>query len=91
MENTQAAGEATCLRGVLIPTDWDDSGRPVELALADYSEQVYRIAPTDMATALSGFLRREVEVTGRVTRDHLGRSWLEVHSYEPVGRSVNSG
>ena len=87
MEDIQAAGGATCLRGVLIPTDWDESGRPVELALADYCEQVYRIAPTDMVKALNAFLRHEVDVVGRITHDRQGRSWLEVHSCEPVRRS----
>jgi hypothetical protein len=88
MDKNRAAGPATRLRGVLIPTGWDDNGRPVELALADYAEQEYRIAPTADIMNLTGYLRREVDVTGRVTQDHKGRHILEVHTCEPVRRSV---
>lgn len=88
MDENRAADAATRLRGVLIPTGWDESGRPVELALADYAEREYRIAPTNNLMTLTGFLRREVDVTGRVTKDHQGRPMLEVHSCEPVRRSV---
>jgi hypothetical protein len=88
MGKNRVAGPATRMRGVLIPTGWDDNGRPIELTLADFAEKEYRIAPTADLRNLTGYLRREVNVTGRLTRDPQGRPMLEVHTCEPVSRSI---
>jgi len=55
------------LRGVIVPTDWDDIGNSTAVALAADDEQEYRISPENKTgRSLHQLLRMRVKIEGTV-------------------------
>ena len=52
------------IRGIIIPTDWNISGRPIEASLFTKDENEYVIEDTKIGRELLHFLRQQVVISG---------------------------
>jgi len=52
------------LRGIMVASGWDETGRVTVAALSTFDEQVYQLDTGMLGDQLDGFLRKEVEVLG---------------------------
>ena len=61
------------IKGVVVPTDWDNNGNVISLAIATGDEQEYLIENHQQITNLWTLLRQEVIVIGsiRCRKEHM--------------------
>ena len=58
--------EHKTIRGIVIPTDWQENGHPRSLAIATYREQKYLVAEGPKCHQLMSLLNERVVVSGKV-------------------------
>jgi hypothetical protein len=73
--------ELTTVRGILIPVDWDEEGNALAAAISGLDEQEYLIEQDAKGKELLGLMRREIEVSGMVSKAIKGRKTIKVKSY----------
>jgi hypothetical protein len=52
------------LKGILIPSNWDEKGNITSLKLASANEKEYVILNKDVSDMIAMYLRKEITVTG---------------------------
>ncbi len=72
------------IRGIVVPTDWDDNGNVISLAIASCDEQEYLIENHQQIANLWTLLRREVIAMGsiRCGKEQKIIKVSEIHSWE---------
>ena len=65
--------ETITIRGILIPTAWNDRGDVVAVAIATYNEEKYLVSNDEMVPNLLSLLRKRVVVNGIVNRQNSDR------------------
>ncbi len=55
------------ITGIVIPVEWTPEGAVQALALADFNEALYHLAPGMLTDRLAGLVQREVTVKGYLT------------------------
>jgi len=61
--------KTTVVKGVVIPTDWDEHGNVVALAISSNDEKEYIVDNKGKGKDLLGLIRKEVEVRGVITEE----------------------
>lgn len=59
-----------CIKGIIIPTAWDNDGNIISLAIATSDEQEYLIGNDGQITNLLPLLRQEVVAMGSIESSH---------------------
>ena len=54
---------------MIIPTDWDEHGNVVALAISSNDEKEYMVDKKGKGRELLGLIRKEVEVRGVITEE----------------------
>jgi 5S rRNA maturation endonuclease (ribonuclease M5) len=57
------------VKGVIIPTDWDEHGNVIALAISSNDEKEYMVDKKGKGKELLGLIRKEVEVRGVITEE----------------------
>lgn len=65
--------ETITIRGILIPTAWNERGDVVAVAIATYNEEKYLVSNDEMVPNLLSLLRKRVVVDGIVNRQNTDR------------------
>ena len=52
------------LKGILIPSNWDEKGNITSLKIASANEKEYVISNQDVSDMIATYLRKEITVTG---------------------------
>jgi len=65
--------ETITIRGILIPTAWNERGDVVAVAIATYNEEKYLVSNDEMVPNLLSLLRKRVVVNGIVNRQNSDR------------------
>jgi len=52
------------LKGILIPSNWDEMGNITSLKIASANEKEYIISNQDVSDMIATYLRKEIMVTG---------------------------
>ena len=69
----QSLKQAVDLKGVIVPTDWDEIGNFTAVALAADDEKEYRIsADNKVGRQLHQMLRLRVKIEGHIHTDYSG-------------------
>jgi hypothetical protein len=66
------------VRGIVIPHDWDESGKVLAVVLSAPEEVEYRVAEEAKGRELMRFVHQQVDVTGWVNDDGKGGLVLTV-------------
>ena len=72
--------EPATIYGIVIPTDWDDSGNIIKLAILTYDEGKIIVMPNDRGTALMNCLRKTVQVQGMLRQGNEFQE-IEIHTF----------
>ena len=72
--------EAKTIRGIVIPTDWNENGHPRSVAIATYREQKYLVAEGPKSRQLLSLLNERVVVSGMVQFMDNGMV-IEIHDF----------
>ena len=58
--------ERKTIRGIVIPTEWNENGHPCSVAIATYQEQKYLVAESPQGRQLLALLHERVVVSGLI-------------------------
>jgi len=83
-------GKPASLSGVVVPIQWDDSDRLVEVALFNPEDGELAILPLGAGRKLLGHTHCRVSVQGRVSSQD-GRRVIEVLNYKVLADAAASG
>lgn len=72
--------EVATIYGIVIPTNWDDRGNVLKLAIVTYDEGKIVVVPDDQGMALITCLRKTVKVEGML-RQNKGIQEIEIHTF----------
>lgn len=78
--NNNTAMNVLTVRGIVIPSEWDESGKVVAAALSTYEEEEYLIDNRGKGEELKSLIRQQVEVTG-VVIERRKRKTITVEDY----------
>lgn len=65
----KSRSKTTVVKGVVVPTDWDEHGNVVALAISSNDEKEYIVDNKGKGKELLGLIRKEVEVRGVITEE----------------------
>ena len=76
--------EPLVVAGLVLPSEWDEAGRVMAVAIAGFDEKLYPVADDQAGRMLIGHLRQAVSVSGRLVTV-AGRTRLTVERFSLVG------
>lgn len=69
--------------GIIMPNNWDETGRANEIALYTYNEEVYTVEHNKRMKELMQIIYQSVEIKGKIKKHADGRKSIVVDNYEP--------
>ena len=82
--------ETITIRGILIPSAWNEKGDVVALFIATYNEEKYLVSDRPMVQKLLSLLRKRVVVNGIIHRQDPNRvidiKDVEIDTYTAKGK-----
>ena len=60
----EAEQKLTCIKGIIVPVDWDEKGNVIGAAISCQDEVEYRIDNNKKGSELLSLVQEEVEATG---------------------------
>jgi hypothetical protein len=85
----KGSSKVTKIRGVIIPTAWDEQGNVTGIAISSHDENEYQVDPKGKGPELLLHIRKEVEAAG-VVREEEGKKIVRIRKYtvtEAIGTS----
>jgi hypothetical protein len=76
----KGSSKVTKIRGVVIPTAWDDQGNVTGIAISSHDENEYQVDPKGKGPELLLHIRKEVEAAG-VVREEEGKNIVRIRKY----------
>ncbi len=74
--------ELACLRGIIVPSSWDENGKISEVAIDAQQEQRYVPVPAGKNRELAAHCRCYVEVWGIIERRHDDKLYIDIKQYK---------
>lgn len=75
----------TCrLRGILIPSEWDDSGSVTGIVIHTFEENQYPVESDITRIPLAAFIHQNVELIGTLKQQSDGRTKIKVDSVKII-------
>lgn len=68
------------LKGLVVPSMWDDSGNITGISLAAYNEEIYLIVNNEKGKELINYIGKKVEIEGDLGPE-TGQKKIKVNSY----------
>ena len=56
------------MTGIIMPHNWDENGKVIEVALYTNTEKVYTLQHNSLTPELIGLLQKKVEIKGRIRK-----------------------
>ena len=77
------------IAGVIMPNNWDENGRIIEVALYTDTEEVYPVEPGSIAQTLMNFMHQKVEIKGKIKEHPDGKKLIAVQNYTVLDETVD--
>ena len=61
------------LKGLVVPSTWDESGNVTGISLSTFDEKIYSIDNNGKGRELLGFIRKGVKIEGTVIYEERGK------------------
>lgn len=74
-------GQKIFVKGIIMPHNWDETGRTVEIALYTNTEEVYALECNSLTTELMNLVQRRVEIRGEWSEHPDGQISITVNNY----------
>jgi hypothetical protein len=87
--------ETTTIRGIVIPTAWDEKGDVISVAIATYHEEKYLVADNVTGRRLMSLLKKNVTVDGVIKDEdtvkiiYAKTIRIDKHGTQDTGRKIN--
>jgi hypothetical protein len=73
-------GKKVTIRGIVIPTDWDEKGNVAAIAVSGFDEVNYLVEKDKTGKQLLALLQQSVEVVG-IMREENGMKKIKIKTY----------
>ena len=67
--------------GIIIPNNWDENGRVVQIAIYTDTEDVYLIEHNRQEKELLNHLKKRVAVKGKIVEENEGKKLIVVNNF----------
>jgi len=75
--------QQTVISGIVMPNNWDETGRITGIALYTNNEEVYTLENNHLTEELMNFMHQNVKINGRIRQYPDGRQSIVAGSYLP--------
>ena len=75
------------IKGIVIPSCWDEDGNIKEVSLHTSDEKEYHVEYGRVGSELLAHIHHKVEASGKIRERIDGRLYISVYSYMPLGDS----
>jgi cytochrome b subunit of formate dehydrogenase len=76
--------------GIIMPDDWDENGKVIEIALYTNTEEVYTVEHNSLTGELMNHLYRSVEIKGKIRKHPDGNRSISAHNYIILDETVEN-
>jgi hypothetical protein len=81
--------QKTIITGIIMPYNWDENGRIIEIALYTNNEEVYPLEHNSLTRELMNLVHKRVEIKGKTSEHPDGRKTITAHNYNPLKEFLN--
>ena len=74
-------GQQTAISGIIMPHNWDETGRIIEIALYTNTEDVYVVEHNSLARELMNLLHKRVAIRGKLSEHPDGNRSIAANNY----------
>ena len=67
--------------GIIMPHNWDENGKVIQIAIYTNTEEVYGVALTRLTQKLIKLIHKKVEVKGKIREHPDGNKSIAVQNY----------
>ena len=67
--------------GIIIPNNWDENGRVIQIAIYTNTEEVYLVEHNRQEKELLNHIKKRVAVKGKIVEGNEGNKLLIVNNY----------
>ena len=82
-------GQKIAVAGIIMPNNWDETGRIIEIALYTNKEEVFMVEHNNLLKKLMNFINQGVEVKGEIKEYPDGRKSITAQSYLLLKESLD--
>jgi hypothetical protein len=75
--------------GIIMPHNWDEGGRIIEIALYTNTEEVYAVEHNRLTQELMNLMHNRVEVKGKIMERQDGSKSIAVQSYMVLEKIID--
>ena len=76
--------------GIIMPDDWDENGKVIEIALYTNQEEIYAVEDNSLTQELISLLQKKVEIKGQIRKHPDGNRSISVHDYILLNETVEN-
>jgi hypothetical protein len=78
------------ITGIIMPNNWDENGRVIEIALYTNTEEVYTLEHNSLTQELISLLQKKVEIKGKIRKHPDGNRSISAHNYIVLDETVEN-
>ena len=76
--------------GIIMPNNWDENGKVIEIALYTNQEEIYALEDNSLTQELISLLQKKVEIRGKIRKHPDGNRSISVHYYILLNETVEN-
>jgi hypothetical protein len=75
--------------GIIMPNNWDENGKVIEIALYTYTEDLYTVEQNSLTQELIKFMHTRVEIRGKIRKHPDGKKSIAVQNYMVLKENID--
>ena len=77
------------ITGIIMPNNWAENGKIIEIALYTNKEEVYEVERGSLADELMNYIYRKVEIKGKIRENPYGNKKIAAKNYILLEKLIN--
>ena len=78
------------IQGIVIPAKWDEKGTVTEVTIQTFDERAYLVERTKKGNELLNFIRKQVEVSGKIRKRLDGNTLINVQRFNLIDDQIQN-
>jgi len=78
------------VRGIIIPTKWDETGTVTGVTIQAFDESAYLVEQTKKGNELLNFIRKQVEISGKIRKRLDGNTLINVQHFNIIDDQIQN-
>lgn len=78
------------ITGIIMPNNWDENGKVIEIALYTNTEEVYAVEHNRLTQELMKLMHNRVEVKGKIRKHPDGNRSISAQNYIVLDQTVGN-